>query len=741
MHATGVRPPRASAAVFWVALIVATGGLGAQKAPAVKRNLDVPYAPAPPGVDAGLLSLDIYAPRGVAERPVIVMIHGGGWRRGDKAARAMTRDKPAWFVGAGYVYVSVNYRLSPAVKHPTHVKDVARALAWLHDRVRQYGGDPERISVMGHSAGAHLAALVATDHRRLEGVGKSLRIVKRVILLDSAAYDIPRYVYELGAGPVMRRMYETAFGASEAAWRDASPRTHVAAGKGIPPFLIFHTGRRLAGERLSRELAAALVKAGTPAAAVHAADKDHGTINRDIGRSGDWVTRRIMRFLEAGKPGDTGAPTAPRAVPTVRFRESYRAGTRDAAKRWMGGTETMRLASFAGKLFAAIGYWTDVPGDDPRPGGQVLVKRGPEARWEVDRDFPGSLRVSALEPVTFRLDHRGRALAAPVSLLLADASPLRHRRGGPLAVWVRGVQDGAWTSVRVTQSASRAYTRAFGFHRDAKTGVDRVFAGTGAGEIYSGAHDPKASGGIRWDPEPELRNPDFNETPFRRVSAFTVANGKLYASVAPCLYEREDGPEPGWREVYRWRPNPGAGAGLRGITAVPGPDGRGEVILGAREQTGRILRVDPARGFDATVELESKRFLTETLGGRVLAGRLTAYNRFVPGKHPVTGSPIHWVTVAAVRPRDISAAWLLIRHADARYEVVRVHDPARRGRPLLVSTRTLEIAPWSDREIYTGGYDGAARGRRNHNTAWIYRGTWPAPAKRAGGTDGSSADR
>ncbi len=102
-----------------------------------------------------------------------------------------------------------------------------------------------------------------------------------------------------------------------------------------------------------------------------------------------------------------------------------------------------------------------------------------------------------------------------------------------------------------------------------------------------------------------------------------------------------------------------------------------------------------------------------------------AYNRFVPGKHPLTDEPIHWVTVAGVKTGDIKAAWLMIRHTDGKYETVRVFDSELSNPPTLVSTRTLEFAPWSDREFYTGGYDGAANRRRNHNTAWVFKGTLP----------------
>jgi hypothetical protein len=379
-----------------------------------------------------------------------------------------------------------------------------------------------------------------------------------------------------------------------------------------------------------------------------------------------------------------------------------------------------------GVLFAALSYWTDQPGDDPWPGAQILVKRGPDDPWDVDASFPGVLRVSALEAVTFTTDHAGATLARPVTLLLADASPLQSRRGGALRCLVRDDSTGQWQESPITPSTARPFIRSFGSHHDRETGVDLVFAGTGAGEVYSGAYDPHASGHIRWNPKPEYANPDFDGGAFRRCQGFCVANGKAYASISPSLVERRDGPEPTWVEVFRWKPQGGrAGQGLRGITAVPDPKGGNhEAILGSREQEGRILRIDPLNDYKVELELQSDMFLDEAIGD-FRGGKLVAYNRFVPGKHPSTGKPIHWVTVAGVKTGDIKAAWLMIRHPDGKYETVRVFDPELSHPPTLVSTRTLEFAPWSDRELYTGGYDGAANNRRNHNTAWIFKGTLP----------------
>lgn len=277
----------------------------------IKTYQDIEYAKLP-GVDPNLLSLDIYSASQKHNNPVMVMIHGGGWRKGDKANRSMTRTKPAHFVNAGYVYVSINYRLSdrPEIKHPVHIQDVARAMAWIHNHISEYGGDPDRIYVMGHSAGAHLASLIAVDETRLKAEGKDLSIIKGVVCLDSAAYDIPRIMEN--AKRVAGNLYKNAFGHTPESWRDASSRHHVAAGKNIPPMLFFHTGARMQGEVLSREMVQALNNAQVPAQTIHAADKDHSGINACIGQTGDPYTKLIMAFLKAphnaGKLAKTEKP-------------------------------------------------------------------------------------------------------------------------------------------------------------------------------------------------------------------------------------------------------------------------------------------------------------------------------------------------------------------------------------------------------------------------------------------------
>ncbi|MFZ4601115.1 MAG: alpha/beta hydrolase fold domain-containing protein [Caulobacterales bacterium] len=249
-----------------------------------------------PGVDPDLQSLDLYGAPGQG-RPILAFIHGGGWRIGDKANPPAGADKARVFTERGYLYASLNYRLSPAVRHPAHIEDVAAAIAWLFANAKAQGGDPSRIVVMGHSAGAHLAALVAADPRWLGAHGLKPRDLKGAILLDGAGYDVATQAKALIArGGFMGDMYGDAFGRDGALWRDASPVFQLDPARPPPPFLIFHTQRPDA-TRQSRLLAEAVRKAGGAASVAPAFDKTHASINNDIGAPGDKPTTAIFDAL------------------------------------------------------------------------------------------------------------------------------------------------------------------------------------------------------------------------------------------------------------------------------------------------------------------------------------------------------------------------------------------------------------------------------------------------------------
>ena len=245
------------------------------------------------GVDSNLISLDIYTPGSDKKHPIMVFIHGGGWKTGDKAN---VKYKPEAFTSKGYIFVSINYRLSPAVQHPVHVQDVASALSWLYHNADNYSGNPAHMVIMGHSAGAHLAALVATDDSYLKEKDLTPGILSGVVLLDGAGYDIPRLMgfNEKIYGP----LYEPAFGKDNATWTNASPVTHVAVGKDIPPFLLIYVGNRIASKFESNWLAQELQEAGVSAEVICAQDKTHKTLNQELGEPGDEITGKIFDFLD-----------------------------------------------------------------------------------------------------------------------------------------------------------------------------------------------------------------------------------------------------------------------------------------------------------------------------------------------------------------------------------------------------------------------------------------------------------
>jgi arylformamidase len=126
-------------------------------------------------------TLDVYAPAEGKDHPVVFWIHGGGWQAGDKAE---VQTKPKAFVDKGFVFVSTNYRLLPKVTIKQMAEDVAKAIRWTHDHAKDYGGDPDALVVMGHSAGAQLAALVCTDDSYLKAEKLSLSLIKGCVPVD-----------------------------------------------------------------------------------------------------------------------------------------------------------------------------------------------------------------------------------------------------------------------------------------------------------------------------------------------------------------------------------------------------------------------------------------------------------------------------------------------------------------------------------------------------------------------------
>ncbi len=171
--------------------------------------------------------------------PVVMWVHGGGWKRGDTGGASSTEFQTLW-AKQGIVAVGVNYRLTPDVQHPALVQDIAAAFNWTRNNIAQYGGDKLRISLLGHSAGAHLVALVATDPRYLAAYG--LRIdtdIRDVFPIDTASFDLTDK-----SSFFVSALVKDAFGTDPAVLKDASPIWQVNAKGSYPPFLIAATAAR-----------------------------------------------------------------------------------------------------------------------------------------------------------------------------------------------------------------------------------------------------------------------------------------------------------------------------------------------------------------------------------------------------------------------------------------------------------------------------------------------------------------
>lgn len=265
----------------------------------MKKISDLPY------VESGheRQVLDIYTPdeARTGALPVMFWIHGGGWVSGDKSMIAL---KPKVFTERGYVFVSMNHRFLPEVAMSELVRDVAVALARVHEEIASYGGDPQRIIVGGHSSGAQLAALICTDHSYLREAGVSSEIIKGCIPVDGDTYDIPKIILtaemrqELYEGKLFTFGHRQKFENFPDRHTAFSAVTHVARGKDIPPFLILYFSGNPDTTAQAHRLEQVLKGAGISVTVYGEADSNHERLNDELGKPGDAATGELYRFLD-----------------------------------------------------------------------------------------------------------------------------------------------------------------------------------------------------------------------------------------------------------------------------------------------------------------------------------------------------------------------------------------------------------------------------------------------------------
>jgi acetyl esterase/lipase len=214
--------------------------------------------------------LDVYLPAAASPAPMVLFVHGGAWMSGDKMHYAWLGEQLARH---GMMVAVANYRLSPAVHHPAHAQDVAKVVAWLHHHGPNFGGDPQRLFVAGHSAGAHLASLVALDGSYLAAEGLGTAVIRSVVGIAGAGYDLDaRY-----AATPLAQFFTPAFGMDPARWADAAPLRFVQAA--APPFFLIHgLNDTMAPASSTQVFAAALQQQGVPTRLDLLPSQDHYTV-------------------------------------------------------------------------------------------------------------------------------------------------------------------------------------------------------------------------------------------------------------------------------------------------------------------------------------------------------------------------------------------------------------------------------------------------------------------------------
>ncbi len=263
---------------------------------------DVPYVAQKLDQSSHLRTLDIYSPlsseevtEGTELLPIILYVHGGGWAFGDKSD---VNVKPHYFTAQGFGFVSMNYRLRWDYKVYDQVVDLVTAMNWLAENAQRYGLDANRIVIIGHASGGHLATLVTADSSYLAADGLDAKRIKAVVSIDSSSYDITRLMRELGSF-VERRQHELIFTADESVWAAASPITHVPSSTTLPPHALLFNPEREVSALQAKGYAKALTDAGVEVVLIPGSESAPDRTDELIGVSGNLATVAMIAFIRS----------------------------------------------------------------------------------------------------------------------------------------------------------------------------------------------------------------------------------------------------------------------------------------------------------------------------------------------------------------------------------------------------------------------------------------------------------
>lgn len=261
----------------------AQGSAATKPSEFAKKAIHVSYGP------SDKQTFDLYLPENPQDAPILIMVHGGAWLLGDAAASRVVDNKLRYWGGKGYIFVSVNYRLMPEADPFLQAQDVARALSKVQSVASRYRGNPDRVILMGHSAGAHLVALLSSDPAI--AVAQGATRWRGTVVLDSGALDVPA---------IMNRkhmaFYDQVFGGKQAFWTKTSP-AHAVKPDAVPMLLICSLRRKDASCDQARAFQSR-VKALGQDAPVSPEDLTHSEVNENLGLPNAY-TERVNAFIAA----------------------------------------------------------------------------------------------------------------------------------------------------------------------------------------------------------------------------------------------------------------------------------------------------------------------------------------------------------------------------------------------------------------------------------------------------------
>lgn len=286
-----MRPP---APTRWTRRAALLGGLAAPVLAAAPAAAQAPAATIAYGPDPRQ-ALDLYGPFGEPPCPVLMFLPGGGWRT---HARSDAWSLPVFARREGLLLAVADYRAMPGNGARAQAQDAAAAFAWLRANAAAHGGDPDRIFVMGHSAGGHLAALISADAAYLAAYGLAPADIAGTLLLDGAAYDAHEQARFLQAFPRTREFFDVLFEGDYAAF---TPADRLRADSPGPPMLLIYAADRPYAQRQNAALAAALRRVGRPFRLAPDRSATHVSIAQTFGRHGDRMTARAARFIQTGR--------------------------------------------------------------------------------------------------------------------------------------------------------------------------------------------------------------------------------------------------------------------------------------------------------------------------------------------------------------------------------------------------------------------------------------------------------